>query len=103
VASPAELRDLASELGWMPDISGNVILMQPHYRDSVWHNLSMSTNSSMNSKNAIANRTVPVVSDVQLIVDLWNYPIRGRETAEQLLRPLEGQFTEHGPPPHTAA
>jgi hypothetical protein len=39
-----------------------------------------------------SNNEVPVVSDLQLILDLWHYPVRGRETAEQLWRPLLRRF-----------
>jgi hypothetical protein len=36
--------------------------------------------------------SVPVVSMLQLILDLWNYPVRGREQAERLLATLEGKM-----------
>jgi hypothetical protein len=35
---------------------------------------------------------VPVVSDLQLVLDLWHYPLRGREQGEHIrdtiLRPV---------------
>ena len=34
----------------------------------------------------------PVVSDVQLFLDLYNYPVRGREQAEHLLEHVLGPW-----------
>ena len=49
----------------------NVILMIPYYKNSVlW--------------NAHRVKGLNVVSDVQLYLDLYNYPLRGREQAEHL-------------------
>jgi hypothetical protein len=79
VASDADLKELGTELGWTPDPSGQLVLMRPAYRTSVWHNLQRVRNA-------------PVVSDLQLIVDLWHYPTRGRETAEQLFSRIEHGF-----------
>lgn len=83
VATDAELKGLGTELGWTPDQSGKLVLMRPSYRTSVWHRVETV-------------RDVPVVSDLQLIVDLWHYPLRGRETAEQLFSRVERGF-EHSP------
>jgi hypothetical protein len=58
--------------GWEPADDGRLVLLRPYYRTSVWHGL----------------RTIggaPVVSDLQLALDLWHYPLRGREQAEHLL------------------
>jgi hypothetical protein len=53
--------------------------MLPYYSDSVWWALER-------------RRGLPVVSALQLALDLWHYPLRGREQAEHLLetqlRPL---------------
>lgn len=46
--------------------------MAPFYMDSVW-------------RGARSVRGLPVVSTLQLILDLWHYPIRGREQAEHLI------------------
>lgn len=80
VRSDAELKELGHGLGWAPDTGGKLVLMRPAYRTSVWHKLQTI-------------RDVPVVSDLQLVVDLWHYPIRGRETAEQLFSRIEHGFT----------
>ncbi len=49
----------------------NIILMVPYYKNSVlW--------------NAHRVKGLNVVSDVQLYLDLYNYPLRGREQAEHL-------------------
>ncbi|MBB4636358.1 type IV toxin-antitoxin system AbiEi family antitoxin [Longimicrobium terrae] len=71
VDQAADLR-IGSDLGWQPALDGRVVLMRPWYRDSVWHGLQM-------------RNKIPVVSTVQLLVDLWHYPLRGREQAEHLL------------------
>ncbi|NIM52031.1 MAG: hypothetical protein GTO22_22770 [Gemmatimonadales bacterium] len=47
--------------------------MQPWYRQSVWHDLQRA-------------RQTPIVSTLQLVLDLWHYPVRGREQSEHLLR-----------------
>ncbi len=103
VATRAELSDLAADLGWAPDTSGNVVLMMPRYRDSVWHNLNTAPAlPGMHSGDPIAAAYLPPVSDVQLILDLWHYPVRGRETAEQLLRKLVRHFENYKPPARAA-
>lgn len=80
-ASIAELRMLAEREGWPADPAGRVVLMKPAYRTSVWHDMLEAT-----------DKEIPVVSDLQLVLDLWQYPVRGRETAEQLWRPLLRRF-----------
>jgi hypothetical protein len=44
----------------------------PFYTHSAWH-------------GAQSAHGLPVVSTLQLILDLWHYPIRGREQAEHLI------------------
>lgn len=76
-----EIRTLAEREGWPEDAAGSLVLMKPAYRTSTWHQLSHAGPESL-----------PVVSDIQLILDLWHYPERGRETAEQLWRPILRRF-----------
>lgn len=67
-------RDLerhALRLGWPIGDDGNLVFMSPLYRESIW------------SERQFAHR-MPVVSLVQLMLDLWRYPLRGREQAEHL-------------------
>jgi hypothetical protein len=71
-ADADELYDIAERAGWPPADDGRLVLMKPYYKHSVWHGL----------------RTVdglPVVSDTQLVLDLWHYPLRGIEQAEHIL------------------
>jgi len=87
VAHARELADLASTARWRPGEDGNVVLMQPFYRATVWEGVQRV-------------RSLPVVSTVQLIVDLWQYPLRGREQAEHLLElwpGLRGASTRRTP------
>lgn len=67
-----ELFELADEQGWRTADDGNLVLLKPYYRDSVWHNLQVV-------------QSIPVVSNLQLALDLWNYPLRGREQAEHII------------------
>ena len=67
-----ELQDLGYRAGWTPSNDGRLVLMKPYYRDSVWH-------------DGRRLQALPVVSDLQLALDLWHYPVRGREQAEHLL------------------
>jgi hypothetical protein len=60
------------EMGWTPSDAGRLVLLRPYYRESVWFGLRRI-------------ESLPVVSDLQLILDLWHYPVRGREQAEVLL------------------
>lgn len=69
--SPA-LVTIGEAQGWEPAEGGNVVLLRPWYRTSVWHGLQR-----------IAG--LPVASALQLALDLWHYPLRGREQAEHLL------------------
>lgn len=61
--------------GWVPSEGGNVVLLKPWYRTSVWHGMREISG-------------LPVVSPLQLALDLWHYPLRGREQAEHLLDTL---------------
>lgn len=68
----------ARTVGWEPG-PGKLVLMQPWYTHSAWH-------------GARALGKANVVSDLQLVLDLWNYPIRGREQADLLLHGLEARL-----------
>jgi hypothetical protein len=72
VESARELFDIADAEGWPAAHDGGLVLMKPYYRHSVWHGLRIVEN-------------LPVVSDIQLVLDLWHYPLRGMEQAEHLL------------------
>jgi hypothetical protein len=77
-ADAGELHDVAEREGWQAADDGRLVLMKPYYKDSVWHGL----------------RTVndlPVVSDTQLVLDLWHYPLRGIEQAEHILATRNSQ------------
>ena len=87
VAKDSDLKALARELGWVPDPAGPLVLLRPAYRTSVWHGMQMATQ-------------VPTVSDLQLVVDLWHYPVRGRETALQIFDRMEQRLGHHTRP-HT--
>jgi hypothetical protein len=50
--------------------------MRPWYAESVWFGLER-------------RKGLPVVSELQLILDLWQYPVRGLEQAEHLLEHAE--------------
>ncbi len=67
------LHDVAASAGWSAGEQGRLVLMQPWYRQSVWHDLQRA-------------RQTPIVSTLQLVLDLWHYPVRGREQSEHLLR-----------------
>jgi DNA-binding transcriptional regulator YhcF (GntR family) len=49
----------------------NLVLMLPYYKHSVFYDRQMIEG-------------LPVVSDIQLYLDLYGYPVRGREQAEYL-------------------
>jgi hypothetical protein len=72
VSRHAELRYLATGLGWSPSEEGRLVLLRPYYRHSIWEGL-LSANG------------IPLVSKLQLVLDLWHYPVRGRAEAEVLL------------------
>jgi hypothetical protein len=72
VGAKEGLARLARRLGWSPDPKGRLHLLRPHHKTSVWTGVDLLDG-------------VPVVSDLQLILDLWHHPIRGREQAELIL------------------
>ncbi|MCG8469359.1 MAG: helix-turn-helix domain-containing protein, partial [Gemmatimonadetes bacterium] len=73
------LETFALHRGWEPTSAGKLYLMSPFYAKSVW-------------RQSRTVRGTPVVDTVQLVLDLWNYPVRGREQAshlvETVLRPI---------------
>ena len=71
------LADVARAAGWEPG-PGKLILMRPWHAQSAWCGMRIV-------------HELPVVSDLQLILDLWHYPVRGREQAEILLAALEAR------------
>jgi hypothetical protein len=72
VQNQERLSSLVRRLSWPSDKSGRVHLLKPYYRHSVW-------------KGVRLHGEIPVVSDLQLMLDLWNHPVRGREQAELIL------------------
>ncbi len=72
----ADLFLAAQKAGWKSEEKGALHLVSPHYGSSVWEGVREIDG-------------VPVVSTLQLVLDLWNHPIRGREQAERLLANLE--------------
>lgn len=71
----SELTQLAHLLKWLPARQGKVTLLAPRYRRATWWKLQ-------------ARHQLPVVHEIQLLLDLWHYPVRGREQAEYLARKL---------------
>jgi hypothetical protein len=67
--TPKDLSAQAFANNWTPGTDGRIVLMRPFYRTSVWDSLQQFNRAS-------------VVSALQLVVDLWHYPLRGREQAE---------------------
>jgi hypothetical protein len=55
------------------DTGGNLYLVWPYYKHGAFYRVREINGLS-------------VVSDIQLYIDLYNYPIRGREQAEYLMR-----------------
>jgi hypothetical protein len=72
-----ELARLAQRLGWEHSPHGRLVLMAPRYRRAVWWGLPTPSTAS-----------APIVDSTQLMLDLWHYPVRGREQAEHLARLL---------------
>jgi len=72
VGGAEALMDIAEQSGWTVGEEGWLVLMKPYYRDSVWHNARQIDD-------------LPVVGDLQLALDLWHYPLRGREQAEHIV------------------
>jgi len=72
VGDAAELREVVAAAGWTPAADGNIVLLRPYYRLTAW-----------DSCERIGD--VWRVGLTQLLIDLWGYPLRGREQAEHLL------------------
>lgn len=72
VDADRSLEIFAHEQGWEVAPNGKLCLLEPFYQDSVWLH-----------KQVVEG--VPVVSPVQLTIDLWDYPVRGREQARHLI------------------
>ena len=66
-----EIWNLARNMNWNPEEGGKLRIWAPKYRTAVWRRISDI-------------QGIPVVSPLQLILDLWNHPDKGRETAEVL-------------------
>lgn len=77
-----ELLEIGQRQGWEAGAGGKVVLMAPFYKTSVWH-------------GSRRIRDLPVVSNLQLILDLWHYPIRGREEAEHLMSMVHAAERRH--------
>lgn len=75
VTDPEEIAALASEAGWDAGADGRLVLARPYHRTSAWH--------GMREVNGL-----PVVSTLQLVLDLWDYPLRGREQAEHMMETI---------------
>ena len=62
---------------------GNLVIMRPYYRNSVFYGSQLVDG-------------LRIVSDIQLYLDLYGYPLRGLEQAEHLLekriRPVLEEF-----------
>jgi hypothetical protein len=71
VSSRSELAEVARTAGWEHGAGGRITLMRPWYADAVW----------METREV---RGVAVVNPLQLMLDLWHYPVRGREAAEYI-------------------
>lgn len=67
----SDLGQLAHALKWLPARQGKVTLLAPRYRRATWWNLQ-------------EHNRLPIVHEIQLLLDLWHYPVRGREEAEFL-------------------
>lgn len=85
---PAGLRDETERrwtetLGLRPaEAGGNVYLTWPYYQEGAFYGARKVNN-------------MWVASDIQLYVDLYNYPIRGREQADYLLRNRLAHLATH--------
>jgi hypothetical protein len=83
-------RQVEVERFWMEELElervergGNLYLVWPYYKHSVFH--------GVREVNGVS-----VVSDMQLYVDLYNFPIRGREQAEHLMGRRLAYLTSEG-------
>ena len=86
VDDQAEILERARRAGWESASEGRLTLLRPYYKRSVWESI----------------QTVggyPVVSNLQLVLDLWHYPVRGREQVLHLMEthPLvQESHVQHG-------
>lgn len=83
VPTAKALERFSIDLNWPPTPDGRVTLMLPYYRESIW-------------KDVHRYAEIPVVDDLQLALDLWNYPGRGIEQAEYILRRKLPWIVENG-------
>ncbi len=78
---PEELGAIAADAEWPAAREGKLVLLTPFYRTSLWQGVGEVHGA-------------PVVSNLQLVLDLWHHPERGREQAEHvldtLIRPVWG-------------
>ncbi len=77
------IRSWRNVLGLTPDPLGSLHLIDPYYTDS-----------GLVGKREV--RGLPVVSDIQLYLDCFRYPVRGREQAEHILSRLIAPRWRHG-------
>ncbi len=73
VESDGELSEIARRQGWEAGAGGKLVIMRPWYHHDLLRRIDMVDN-------------LPVVDMAQLLLDLWRYPVRGREQAEHLLQ-----------------
>lgn len=73
VDSDRELAEIARQQGWEAGDGGKLVIMRPWYHHDFRRRIQIVDN-------------LPVVDMPQLLLDLWRYPVRGREQAEHLLR-----------------
>jgi hypothetical protein len=74
VRDSRELGRVAQAHMWTPGDDGQLVLMRPFYRTSIWPSIQHVAGRAKSEPR--------VVSNLQLVLDLWNYPLRGREQAE---------------------
>ncbi len=72
VHDAGELASLAIANRWPAADDGRLVLMRPYYRTSIWSGVRTLERDGVSA---------PVVDDLQLALDLWHYPLRGREQA----------------------
>jgi hypothetical protein len=72
IKSEEDIWTLSRNMGWRLGEGGALQLLVPHYTTSLWTRISDI-------------QGVPVVSPLQLILDLWHYPNQGRAVAEAVL------------------
>jgi hypothetical protein len=83
VASNEELIGIAQQQDWETGESGKLIIMRPWYHHDFLRRIRTID-------------SLPVVDQAQLLLDLWSYPVRGREQARYLLE-LRNQLAHDVP------